>query len=81
MRMKTMRPVEIFDRTANNLIIRKALRRYKLKQWQAAKIIGIGESTFTRRMREEMPAETQMLIVEKIREHLGKGEDDEENDE
>ncbi len=59
-------------KTMNNLIIRKALAQYKLKQWQVAKIIGVGESTLTRRMREEMSMETQQSIVDEIKKHAEK---------
>lgn len=55
-----------------NSIVRKALHENKVFQWELAKELGISENTLCRKMREELPAETQrhyVSIIERRKEH------------
>lgn len=51
-----------------NLIVREELARHGLFLWQLGKLINASESTVTRLMREELPEEEQMRLVQIIRE-------------
>ena len=50
----------------NNQKIRIAIMRQNLKYWEVAKLLGIGETTLWRKLREELPEEEQDRIVEMI---------------
>ena len=51
-----------------NLIIRLAINELGLRNWQAAKIIGVSESYFSKIIRDEMPQSKQLEMIEKIQE-------------
>lgn len=55
----------------NNMKIRKALTEYKVKQWELAEMLGIGEYTMCRKMRHEIPDEEQERIISIIKENRG----------
>lgn len=50
----------------NNLLIREALFRTGVKKWQLAKLMGISEPTLYRMLRENLPEDKQMEIVNLI---------------
>ena len=55
----------------NNKDIRQKIKKSKLFQWQVAEHIGISESSFSRRLRHELPeSEKQNIydIVQKLKE-------------
>ena len=58
--------------TANNQIIRDAMSRYSMYQYQVAEILGLNEGTVCRMMRKEIPEEEQRRIVSMIEEHVSK---------
>lgn len=47
----------------NNIMIRDALKKYGVKQWQLAEMLCIGEYTLCRKLRRELPIEEQETIV------------------
>jgi len=47
--------------------VRAELKKNGMFQWQLAKLLGISEPTFTRKMREELPEEEQDRLVSIIR--------------
>lgn len=53
----------------NNILIRDTMRAFDVKQWQLAKMLGIGEYTMCRKMREELPKDEQERIVKIIKEN------------
>jgi len=55
----------------NNKKIRIAMMESGIRQWELAKLLGISESTLTRKLREELPDEEQDKIVEIINERGG----------
>ncbi|MBR5379300.1 MAG: hypothetical protein IK140_02080 [Clostridia bacterium] len=66
----------------SNLRIRIALTENGLRQWELARLLGVHEVYFSRRMRDELPAEEQDKIIELIRQHsktVRGGEHDREN--
>ena len=46
-----------------NQIIREELKRRGLHQWELAKLLSVGESTLTRRLREELSEEETQHIL------------------
>ena len=48
--------------------IRIAMIQNNLKQYEVAKLLGISETGFCRKLREELPEEEQNDIVSKIKE-------------
>ena len=52
-----------------NQRIREALKEAGLRQWELAKLMGMGETTIVRYLREELPEEEQDKIIDLIRNH------------
>lgn len=52
---------------ATNERIRVVMATYGLKQWQVAKMIGVGETKYCRMLRDELPDYEQDRIVEVIK--------------
>lgn len=52
-----------------NQRIREALKEAGLRQWQLARIMGMGETTIVRYLREELPEEEQDKIIDLIMKH------------
>ena len=50
----------------NNKMIREALTRHNLRQWELADIMNINEFSLSRKMRKELPDEEQRQIVSLI---------------
>ena len=50
-----------------NLEIRVEMAKRNLKQWQVAKMLGVSESVFSRKMREEFTEEEKNTILTTIR--------------
>lgn len=55
----------------NNMKIRIKLLEHNKRLWWLARILGISESTITRRLREEMPEDEQERIIQLIEEKAG----------
>lgn len=55
----------------NNLEIRTAIMQAQLHQWQVAKALGISESVFSRRLREEMSEATKEQVLQAIKDLTG----------
>lgn len=53
-------------RQENNIIIREALKRHSLPQYQLADVLGVSEWTLCRWLRHELPKDQQRDIVAKI---------------
>ena len=51
-----------------NSLIKEALRKAGLTQWELARILGVGETTLSRRFRDDLPEEEQLEIVKQIEE-------------
>lgn len=51
----------------NNTMIRDALKKYGVRQWQLAEMLGIGEYTLCRKLRRELTKEEQERIVSIIK--------------
>jgi len=51
----------------NNLIIREAMKKYKVPQYEVADLLEVSEWTFCRWMRNEMPVIKQQAISTMIR--------------
>ena len=51
-----------------NIILRLGIAELGLWNWQAAEIVGVSESYFSRIIRKELPYEKQIELLEKIRE-------------
>lgn len=51
-----------------NALIRNALKKAGLAQWELARLLGIGETTLSRKFRDDLPEEEQLAIVKKIEE-------------
>lgn len=47
----------------NNLVIRRAIKKAGLFQWQVAEKYGVTESHFSRMLRHELPPEEQQIIL------------------
>ena len=54
-----------------NIKIRVKLMEHNKRLWWLARILGISESTITRRLREEMPEDEQERIIQLIEEKAG----------
>ena len=46
-----------------NIKIRVEMTRIGLKQWEVAKLLGISESVFSRKLRNELPEAEQERII------------------
>lgn len=55
----------------NNSIIRIEMLETGIKQWELAKILGISESSLSRKLRNELPVEEQNKIVSMIEQSRG----------
>ena len=51
-----------------NKLIKDALEKHDLKQWELAELMGINEFSLSRKMRHELPKEEQLKIVSLIEE-------------
>jgi len=49
-----------------NKEIKDSIKSTNLYQWQVAEALGIGESTFCRKMRRELPDEEKTIILSTI---------------
>ena len=49
-----------------NIKIRNALKKTGLHQWELALLLGVGESTLVRNLRQELPEEEQERIISLI---------------
>ena len=54
-----------------NLEIRTAYMQAGIKQWQLAEALGVSETHFSRKMREELPKEEKEKILETIKRIAG----------
>ena len=52
-----------------NKLIKDALEKHDLKQWELAELMGINEFSLSRKMRHELPKEEQLKIVSLIEEY------------
>jgi len=52
-----------------NSIIRNLLLERGIKQWQLAKMLGMGETTLSRKLRNELPEDEKQRILEVINEY------------
>ena len=57
----------------NNLLIRIALLKTGLRNWQLANILEVSEPTLYRKLRHELPEEEQKRIAELIEMHAKNG--------
>ena len=57
--------------TLNNMKIRIKLLEHNKRLWWLAQILGTSESTITRRLRNELPEEEQLRIIQLIDEKAG----------
>ena len=60
-------------RAKANQRIREALTEAGLCQWELALFLGMGETTLSRYLRQELPEEEQDKIINLIREHKEEG--------
>lgn len=60
----------------NNTSVRIEMAMLNIKQWQLARILGISESTLCRKLREELPPEEQIKIIQLMRNKIKAGEID-----
>ncbi len=51
----------------NNLKVKIEMTKRNLKQWQVANLLGISESVFSRKMRNELSKEEQEKIIDVIK--------------
>ena len=49
-----------------NEVIREAAKKAGVKLWEVAECCGIGDSTFSRQLRRELPSDRQKEILEMI---------------
>lgn len=49
-----------------NRLIREALNKNKMKQWELAEVMNINEFSLSRKLRHELPEEEQKRIVSLI---------------
>lgn len=49
-----------------NKEIKDSIKSANLYQWQVAEALGVGESTFSRKMRKELPEEEKAIILNTI---------------
>lgn len=59
----------------NNQIIRDALSKHQIKQWELAEILQINEFSLSRKLRHELPEDEQKRIVAIIEDHCRKEAD------
>lgn len=52
-----------------NMLIRAALKKANMKQWELADILNVSEFTLSRKLRKELPEDDQQRIVSVIRNH------------
>ena len=60
-----------------NTRIKVAIMESGLKQWQVADLVGIRDDAFSRKLRHELPIEEQDRIVDLIRNHVNRSNNDE----
>ena len=60
----------------NNTSVRIEMAMLNIKQWQLARILGISESTLCRKLREELPPEEHIKIIQLMRNKIKAGEID-----
>lgn len=61
------------DILTKNLVIRRAIKKAGLFQWQVAERYGVSESQFSRMLRYELPEEeikVILTIIEKLKEDI-----------
>ena len=56
-----------------NAKIKAAMFENDIKQWELARIMGIHEGSLSRKLRDELPTAEQDKIVDLIRQHTGRG--------
>lgn len=54
------------SRNKNNFKVRNAIREKGLKQYEVAKLFGVCEEVFSKRLRYELPEDVQEKLIEKI---------------
>ena len=59
----------------NNMIIRIKLLEHNKRLWWLAQILGTSEATLSRRLRNELPEDEQIRIVDLIEEKAGENRD------
>ena len=52
-----------------NAIVRQALKKYGMCQWELALILGVSEQTMYRKLRVELPEEEQHNLADLITKH------------
>lgn len=57
-----------------NEVIRQAAQKSGVRLWQIAYAVGVNDSTFSRRMRTELPKEDQKIILDVIAKIASGGE-------
>ena len=57
-----------------NVKIKLAMTEFDLRQWELARLMGIHEGTLSRMLRNELPEEEQMKIVDLIQQHAREGQ-------
>ncbi len=50
----------------NNMLVRAAIRKHGLRQWEIAEVLDMGEVAFSKMLRKELPIAAQEALVEKI---------------
>lgn len=67
--IETSRPMYrtcVLEKQKANARIREALKSSGLHQWELALLLGIGESTLVRNLRQELPEDEQRRIIDVI---------------
>lgn len=59
----------------NNAKVRIKMIESGLKQWELARLLGMGESVLSRRLRDELPEDEQDRIVALIEQSRGEADD------
>lgn len=70
---KTQEPIKKGLRNMNNTDIRQAIKEAGLFYWQVADLLNIGEYTFSRKLRKELPDEEKQRIIKAIENYKRKG--------
>ena len=52
-----------------NIIVRQALKKHGMRQWELAVLLGISEQTIYRKLRIELPEEEQRNLANLIAKH------------
>ena len=47
----------------NNIAIREAAKKHRVRLWQVAEVYGCNDGNFSRKLRRELPAEEQKRIM------------------